>query len=463
MTKLSVNDSGTWREIKEVYVKNSGSWQQIDEVHVNDSGTWRKVFQAGWIIGTASGQVTFYTFVTELIAAYGDAVLSAGPLSGDRAEGTTGTWEIILAPGYRLSGDTGDTASYTGTYSVRYLFTVAADGSATQNSASGSQGLAGSSAMADYVAGTTRISVALTDISTLDEAHFTHVVEWGNSNASARSSTFTWTPPSIATSILVSGIGGGGGGAAGGSAGLGNSATGGGGGGGGAYALNTSTSASEFTITLGEGGSGSSPASINSPDGTRSSSGATGSTTTVLADGSAFLSLAGGGGGTGGQNWNNVRNGINATIGNTPQSGNNGGSGGGSNGASGGKGSDASWSFSTSSAYNNFISEWGSNYPRTQGFAGSNLSALGTSGGTATNGSGTSTFDTNPDNGSISERIGTGTGGYGGGGGGGGAGFANGGNSSGGVGALGSGGGGGRGEASGGAGGDGYVKVTWTS
>ena len=460
---IHINDSGTVRTISNIFVNDAGTVRNITDVWINDGGTVRRLFQSGTIIGAGAGQSTFYQWSTALRSTYGAAVLSAGPLSGTRDEGTTGTWEVILAPGYRLTGDTGDTASYTSTYSVRYLFDVASDGSATHTAASGSQTTGGTSAMASYSAGTTRISVAITNITDLDQANFPHVVEWGNSDASNRSSTFTWNPPAGVTSIQVSGIGGGGGGAAGGSAGKGNSATGGGGGGGGAYALNTATSATAFTITLGEGGAGSTTPAINSADGTRSSSGSSGGTTTVLADGSAFLSLAGGGGGIGGQNWNNVQQGQLATFGNTPRSGNNGGSGGGSNGASGGKGSDASWSFSTTFAYNNFKSEYGSNYPRTEGFAGSNLSALGTSGGAATNGSGTSTFNTNTDDGSITDRIGKGDGGYGGGGGGGGAGYANGGNSSGGIGSLGSGGGGGRGEANGGAGGDGYVKIAWTS
>lgn len=467
MTKLTVKDSGTWREIREVYVKNAGSWQQIDSVHVKDSGTWQKVFQAGWVIGAAADQSTIYEFTTELRQSYGNAVLSAGPLVGSRAEGTTGTWEVILAPGYKLVGDNGsdpssDTSSYDSKYSVRYLFTAAADGSATLNSASNmSQTEGGNSELSNYTAGSTRVSVVET---TINEAHFPHVVEWGNYDSSARSGTFTWAIPTGATNIQASGIGGGGGGAAGGSSGRGNSATGGGGGGGGAYALNSATTASTFRITLGEGGSGSSPATINSPDGTRSSSGSAGSTTTVLADGSAFLSLAGGGGGTGGQNWNNVKDGLEATLFNSPSGGNNGGSGGGSNGASGGKGSDLSYGFNTVHSENRFINAWpNSNYPRWDGFSGSSLSALGTSGGIRSTASGNGYFSMpSDDNAPIIDGFNYLDGGVGGGGGGGGAGFSNGGNG-GGIGRRGSGGGGGRGESSGAKGGDGYVRFTWTN
>jgi hypothetical protein len=458
---IHINDSGTVRTISNIYVNDAGTVRNITDVWINDSGTIRRVFQSGTIIGAGAGQSTFYQWSTALRTTYGAAVLSAGPLSGTRAEGTTGTWEVILAPGYRLTGDTGDTASYTSTYSARYLFDVASDGSATHTAASGAQTTGGTSAMASYSAGTTRINVTEVDITNLDEANFPHVVEWGNSDASNRSSTFTWNPPAGVTSIQVSGIGGGGGGAAGGSTGTGNSATGGGGGGGGAYALNTATSATAFTITLGEGGAGSTKAANNSPNGTRSSSGSSGGTTTVLADGSAFLSLAGGGGGTGGQNWNTVSAGLQATLVNTPSGGNNGGSGGGSNGASGGKGSDLSHAFGTTASENRFISAYGSNYPRWDGFSGSNLSALSTSGGSGSTGSGNGYFFPS-DDGLLDGFANGANGGVGGGGGGGGAGFSNGGNG-GVVGLRGSGGGGGRGESNGSQGGDGYVKVTWTS
>lgn len=460
MTKLHVKDSSVWREIEEVHVKNAGAWQLIDDVYVKDGGVWRHVFQnlKEWVIGSGADQSTIYQFTTELRQAYGDAVLSAGPLVGNRAEGTTGTWEVILAPGYALTGDTGSTSSYDSKYSVRYLFTAAADGSATLDSASSlSQTLGGSSELANYSAGVTKVSVVA---ATINEAHFPHVAEWGNYNASARTSTFNWTIPTGATNIQASGIGAGGGGAAGGSTGTGNSATGGGGGGGGAYALNTATTASTFRITLGEGGAGSSIAAHNSSNATRSSSGSSGGTTTVLAGGSAFLSLAGGNGGTGGQNWNSVNSGLQATLVNTPSGGNNGGSGGGSNGASGGKGSDLSHAFGTTASENRFINAYGSNYPRWDGFSGSNLSALGTSGGSGSTGNGNGYFFASDDG--LLEGFANGAnGGLGGGGGGGGAGFSNGG-SGGAVGLRGSGGGGGRGESNGASGGDGYVRITWS-
>lgn len=42
---LHINDSGTWRDITNVYVNDSGTWRELQEIHVNDSGTWRLVYQ----------------------------------------------------------------------------------------------------------------------------------------------------------------------------------------------------------------------------------------------------------------------------------------------------------------------------------------------------------------------------------------------------------------------------------
>ena len=288
---IHINDSGTVRTISNIYVNDAGTVRNIADVWINDSGTVRRVFSSGTIIGAGAGQSTFYQWSTALRTTYGAAVLSAGPLSGTRAEGTTGTWEVILAPGYRLTGDTGDTASYTSTYSARYLFDVASDGSATHTAASGSQTTGGTSEMASYSAGTTRISVTEVDITDLDEANFPHAVEWGNSDASNRSSTFTWNPPTSATSILVSGIGGGAGGS-GGPFGQTNTGSGGGGGGGGGVYVNQSATNHTFTITLGAGGLFNNFQAINNGfgplgssvdnQGERGTNGNNGGTTTVL-------------------------------------------------------------------------------------------------------------------------------------------------------------------------------------
>ena len=54
----SVNDSGTWRSIKNIYRNDSGTWRLIDSLYVNDSDTWRKVHEklkATLSTGTVTG------------------------------------------------------------------------------------------------------------------------------------------------------------------------------------------------------------------------------------------------------------------------------------------------------------------------------------------------------------------------------------------------------------------------
>lgn len=431
MTKLYVKESGTWRDIKEVFVKDSGQWRSIDTVHVKDGGVWKKVFQSGWIIGAGADQFTFYEFTTDLIANYGDAVLSAGPLVGDRVEGTTGTWEVVMAPGYRLSGDTGDTESYTATHSVRYLFTVAADGSATLNSAVGSQTTGGTSTMASYTAGVTRVSVAQTNLYVLSLAAFPHVVEWGNSNPTARSSTFEWTPPTGATTIRVSGIGGGGGGGNGGGYGNSASASGGGGGGSGGVYKDFSASFGTFSITLGEGGTAGGPLDFNQQQ-TRENAGTNGTATVVALGGSTLFTAGGGIGGQGGFNDYEQTNDEGELT--NPDFDNTGGAGGSPNGAAGGKGSYR-LRYQTGTIFALAVGTVTSS-----GYDGASNAVTGFAGGAGgTTGAASSS-----------------------GGGGGGAGFATGAASNT-AGVLGSGGGAGGGEQIGQNGGNGYVYVTWTA
>jgi hypothetical protein len=52
-----VNDSGTWRELTNVYINVSGVWTEIQEVYVNDAGTWRSVFVKAVV--TVSGESVF--------------------------------------------------------------------------------------------------------------------------------------------------------------------------------------------------------------------------------------------------------------------------------------------------------------------------------------------------------------------------------------------------------------------
>lgn len=46
MPGLSINDAGTWRNIRFVHVNDAGTWRSIRNVYVNDAGTWRLVFSS---------------------------------------------------------------------------------------------------------------------------------------------------------------------------------------------------------------------------------------------------------------------------------------------------------------------------------------------------------------------------------------------------------------------------------
>lgn len=61
---LHVNNSGTFIEPDEVFVKDGGSWRTIEEVHVNDNGTWRQIFPV-------SGSQTFTTGTTSFVVPQG--------------------------------------------------------------------------------------------------------------------------------------------------------------------------------------------------------------------------------------------------------------------------------------------------------------------------------------------------------------------------------------------------------
>lgn len=52
---LSINNSGDWEDIEEVYVNDSGTWRFIDEIYVNNSGTWVLVFESLGELVTFSG------------------------------------------------------------------------------------------------------------------------------------------------------------------------------------------------------------------------------------------------------------------------------------------------------------------------------------------------------------------------------------------------------------------------
>jgi len=44
---LNVNDSGTWRKLKELWANDAATWRKLKSLWANDSGTWRQIYQAG--------------------------------------------------------------------------------------------------------------------------------------------------------------------------------------------------------------------------------------------------------------------------------------------------------------------------------------------------------------------------------------------------------------------------------
>lgn len=403
-----INDGGTPRNLNSLYVNDNGTVRDLQKVWVNDNGTVRLVFSKGVI---SPANTTFYEFVLALESALGTNVLSAGPLSSTtRAEGVSGIWEIILAPGYSFGGTNTVVGSYNNDYTTRYLFNVDIDGNSTAYASSSYEQFKGGNFTVNY-ADPDAFSIIYDAPTGL--AGFPHRATWGNAAGGAvQSNTFLWTIPVSYSSLTVAGIGGGGGGGTGGGFGISNSATGGGGGGGGAYNTGVPTTGTTFSIRLGLGGT-SYP--VDWVD--RGPTGQAGGNTAVNTGATTLFLLNGGGGGVGG---------LNTFDEDTVNVGGAGGTGqvNASTGAAGGKGSTGS----TSTDF---------------GFNGGNNSALGTTGG----------IDTG-------QRTQFGSGG----GGGGGAGWDNGGNAAGPqsfAGTRGAGGGGGNGEGNGGRGGDGYVQFTW--
>jgi hypothetical protein len=61
MPALHLNDAGTWRQIRNVYVNDAGTWRTIQNIYVNDAGTWRQVYQAAvvFLTATSAGGTSF--------------------------------------------------------------------------------------------------------------------------------------------------------------------------------------------------------------------------------------------------------------------------------------------------------------------------------------------------------------------------------------------------------------------
>lgn len=81
---LYVNNSGTFIEPDEVFVKDGGSWRTIKQVHVNDNGTWRQIFPI-------SGNQTYSTAGTfSFVVPQGVYTLSLDKMAGGGGGGPSG-------------------------------------------------------------------------------------------------------------------------------------------------------------------------------------------------------------------------------------------------------------------------------------------------------------------------------------------------------------------------------------
>jgi hypothetical protein len=57
--RTHVNDAGTWRRLRNIYLNDAGTWRTIRKVYVNDSGTWRTVFTRGTEYTITAGSAGF--------------------------------------------------------------------------------------------------------------------------------------------------------------------------------------------------------------------------------------------------------------------------------------------------------------------------------------------------------------------------------------------------------------------
>jgi len=80
---LYVNNSGSFIEPKEVFVKDGGVWRAIEETYVNENGTWRKIFPI-------AGSQTFTSGTYSFVVPQGIYTLSMPLLSGGGGGGRSG-------------------------------------------------------------------------------------------------------------------------------------------------------------------------------------------------------------------------------------------------------------------------------------------------------------------------------------------------------------------------------------
>lgn len=248
---LHVKNSGVWREIKNVYVKQSGTWIESAEVYAKNSGVWQSVYKnlPSYTGVTASN---IGTITTELITDFSDVILSAGPLFGTTKTNTAGAYEIVVAPGVRLAGDTSTSWNKT----RRYILEVGASGFSYStaskyklNNARGSLNTATANNNLEFEQDTSGFTTGTV-------LEFNHPVRWGNVNATSPVTTFTYQLPRNSSTYTLVGAGGGGGS-------NNNNGDAGAGSGGDSGGFRTSVSASystgtSITIAVGQGGVGAS-------------------------------------------------------------------------------------------------------------------------------------------------------------------------------------------------------------
>jgi len=203
---LHIKDSSSWREAKQVYVKQSGAWQEISEVYIKDSGTWLSVFKnlPSYTSVTSSN---IGTIVDELITDYSDIILSAGPLFGTTKSNTAGAYEIVVAPGIRLEGDTSTSWNKT----KRYVIEVTSSGFSYSTAGKYKLNNTRGSLNTTTANNNLKFEQDIPSFTTGTVLEFNHPVRWGNSNNSSASTTFTYTLPRGTSSYTMAGGGGGGG------------------------------------------------------------------------------------------------------------------------------------------------------------------------------------------------------------------------------------------------------------
>lgn len=103
---LHLNDSSTWRQIKQVYVNDGGLWRTIKGVYVNDSGTWRQVY--------AAAQLTNHVITNNARAGLGGTASATFTLQSDgvaafsKSPGSSGTYTDEFIPGSPITASGAD-------------------------------------------------------------------------------------------------------------------------------------------------------------------------------------------------------------------------------------------------------------------------------------------------------------------------------------------------------------------